>query len=50
VQRRERDATTDQCTQGDIGTHYAGLVYNHIAEIVAPDSAPNITVCPRGGC
>ena len=35
---------------GDIGTHYAGIVFNRIGEIVAPDSPPNIPVCPRGGC
>ena len=35
---------------GDIGTHYAGKVFNRIGEIVAPDSPPNLTVCPRGDC
>jgi D-alanyl-D-alanine carboxypeptidase len=35
---------------GDIGTHYAGIVFNRIGQIVAPESPPNIPTCPRGGC
>jgi D-alanyl-D-alanine carboxypeptidase len=35
---------------GDIGTHYAGIVFNRIGEILAPESPPNLTTCPRGGC
>lgn len=35
---------------GDIGTHYAGIVFNRLGEILAPDSPPNISVCPRGDC
>ena len=35
---------------GDIGTHYAGIVFNRIGEILAPDNPPNLSTCPRGGC
>lgn len=35
---------------GDIGTHYAGIVFNRIGEILAPDDPPNLSTCPRGGC
>jgi hypothetical protein len=35
---------------GNAGTTYAGIVFNRIGEIVAPDSPPNVPVCPRADC
>jgi CubicO group peptidase (beta-lactamase class C family) len=31
-----------------VGTHYAAMVFNALAEIVSPDHAPNLSVRPRG--
>jgi D-alanyl-D-alanine carboxypeptidase len=34
--------------KGDITVSYGAAVFNRIAEILSPENAPNITVCPRG--
>ena len=34
--------------KGDITVSYGAAVFNRIAEILSPQNAPNITVCPRG--
>ena len=34
--------------KGDITVSYGAAVFNRIAEILSPENAPNLTVCPRG--
>lgn len=34
--------------KGDISKQYGAAVFNRIAEILSPENAPNLTVCPRG--
>jgi hypothetical protein len=36
--------------KSDITVSYGAAVFNRIAEILSPENAPNITVCPRGCC
>ena len=35
---------------GDATVQYAGMVFNQMAAIIAPDNPPNISTCPRGDC
>jgi D-alanyl-D-alanine carboxypeptidase len=35
---------------GDSTVQYAGIVFNEMAAIIAPDNPPNISTCPRGDC
>jgi D-alanyl-D-alanine carboxypeptidase len=34
--------------KGDITVQYGAAVFNRVAEILSPENAPNVTVCPRG--
>jgi D-alanyl-D-alanine carboxypeptidase len=34
--------------KGDISVSYGAAVFNRIAQILSPEHAPNLTVCPRG--
>jgi D-alanyl-D-alanine carboxypeptidase len=35
---------------GDATVQYAGMVFNAMAAIIAPDNPPKISTCPRGDC